>query len=291
MSRTRGRPTRDETSELLDRYLGHMGRIKLLKGDQEVAVAQRMERGGPDAEAAKCELIRANLRLVVSISKQYAYRGLPLADLIQEGNLGLMKAVEKFEWRRGFRFSTYASWWIRQAIVRAIESQIRTIRIPIYKLEVVNRVNAMRKHCLQTFGREPTPEEICEHLEIDRDQVDEVMNLVREPMSLDAEVGEDGDSTIMDFIENPDSRSPSENVEAESLAEQMGHVLASLTPREEKVLRMRYGIGEPTTYSLEEIGSRFALTRERIRQIELKALRKLRHATRSKQLEAFSEAC
>jgi RNA polymerase primary sigma factor len=291
MSRTRGRPTRDETSELLDRYLGHMGRIKLLKGDQEVAVAQRMERGGPDAEAAKCELIRANLRLVVSISKQYAYRGLPLADLIQEGNLGLMKAVEKFEWRRGFRFSTYASWWIRQAIVRAIESQIRTIRIPIYKLEVVNRVNAMRKHCLQTFGREPTPEEICEHLELDRDQVDEVMNLVREPMSLDAEVGEDGDSTIMDFIENPDSRSPSENVEAESLAEQMGHVLASLTPREEKVLRMRYGIGEPTTYSLEEIGSRFALTRERIRQIELKALRKLRHATRSKQLEAFSEAC
>ncbi len=291
MSRTRGRPTRDETSELLDRYLGHMGRIKLLKGDQEVAVAQRMERGGPDAEAAKCELIRANLRLVVSIGKQYAYRGLPLADLIQEGNLGLMKAVEKFEWRRGFRFSTYASWWIRQAIVRAIESQIRTIRIPIYKLEVVNRVNAMRKHCLQTFGREPTPDEICEHLEIDRDQVDEVMNLVREPMSLDAEVGEDGDSTIMDFIENPDSRSPSENVEAESLAEQMGHVLASLTPREEKVLRMRYGIGEPTTYSLEEIGSRFALTRERIRQIELKALRKLRHATRSKQLEAFSEAC
>lgn len=291
MSRNRGRPTRDETSELLDRYLGHMGRIKLLKGDQEVAVAQRMERGGPDAEAAKCELIRANLRLVVSISKQYAYRGLPLADLIQEGNLGLMKAVEKFEWRRGFRFSTYASWWIRQAIVRAIESQIRTIRIPIYKLEVVNRVNAMRKHCLQTFGREPTPEEICEHLEIDRDQVDEVMNLVREPMSLDAEVGEDGDSTIMDFIENPDSRSPSENVEAESLAEQMGHVLASLTPREEKVLRMRYGIGEPTTYSLEEIGSRFALTRERIRQIELKALRKLRHATRRNQLEAFSEAC
>jgi len=290
MSRSRGRTTRDETSELLDRYLGSMGRIPLLKGDQEVCVAQRIERGGPDGERAKAELIRANLRLVVSISRQYAYRGLPLADLIQEGNLGLMKAVEKFEWRRGFKFSTYASWWIRQAIVRAIESQIRTIRIPIYKLEVVNRVNAMRKHCLQTLGREPTNEEVGEHLELDREQVEEVMNLVKEPLSLDAEVGEDGDSTVMDFVENPDAPAPSEQVEAESLAEHVGQVLSSLTPREEKVLRMRYGIGEATTYSLEEIGSRFALTRERIRQIELKALRKLRHASRRSSLEAFSEA-
>lgn len=280
----------DEANQLLDQYLTHMGSIPLLRSEQEVSVARRIERGGPDGERAKGELIEANLRLVVAISKQYAYRGLPLSDLIQEGNLGLMKAVEKFDYRRGFKFSTYASWWIRQAIVRAIESQIRTIRIPIYKLEIVNRVNYTRKHMYQSLGREPTASEIARALDLDIERVDEVLSMVREPMSLDAEVGEDGDSTVMDFIVNPDAPLPSDAVEDESLADQMSEVLASLTPREEKVIRMRYGIGEPTTYSLEEIGARFALTRERIRQIELKALRKLRHATRRKNLEAFAEA-
>lgn len=279
-----------ESGQVLDRYLSRMGKISLLNGEQEVAVAQRIEAGGPDAEVAKAELIRANLRLVVSISKQYSYRGLPLADLIQEGNLGLMKAVDKFDHTRGFKFSTYASWWIRQAIVRAIESQIRTIRIPIYKLEIVNRVKQTRKYMYQRLGREPSVAEIAASLEMEIEKVEEVMTLVREPMSLDAEVGEDGDSTIMDFVENPDAPAPSQAVEAEALSEQVSEVLSSLTPREEKVVRMRYGIGEPTTYSLEEIGARFTLTRERIRQIELKALRKLRHATRRQHLEPFAVA-
>lgn len=286
----RGNRTVDEQGDLLDRYLTGMGAIPLLKGEEEVEVARRIDDGGPDAELAKAALIKANLRLVVSVAKQYAYRGLPLGDLIQEGNLGLMRAVEKFDHTRGFKFSTYASWWIRQAVVRAIESQIRTIRIPIYKLEIVQRVNQTRKQMYQTLGREPTSEEIAVVLEMEVDKVDEALNLVCEPMSLDAEVGEDGDSTVMDFIEDPDATAPSEAVETEALSDQVVHVLSTLTPREEKVIRMRYGIGEPTTYSLEEIGTRFALTRERIRQIEIKALRKLRHATRRHHLEAFADA-
>jgi RNA polymerase primary sigma factor len=291
MAKARKATRSSEEGQLLDRYLSRMGRISLLNGAEEVEVARRIEAGGPDAELAKAELIKANLRLVVSISKQYSYRGLPLPDLIQEGNLGLMKAVEKFDHKRGFKFSTYASWWIRQAIVRAIESQIRTIRIPIYKLEIVNRVNQTRKHMYQQLGRDATMAEIAVQLDMTPEKVEEVLNMVREPMSLDAEVGEDGDSKIIDFIENPNASAPSDAVEAEALSDQVCEVLSSLTPREEKVVRMRYGIGEPATYSLEEIGSRFALTRERIRQIELKALRKLRHATRRKQLEAFATAC
>jgi len=279
-----------ETGELLDRYLSTMGAIPLLRGEEEVEVARRIADGGPDAELAKAALIRANLRLVVSIAKQYAYRGMPLSDLIQEGNLGLMRAVEKFDHTRGFKFSTYASWWIRQAIVRAIESQIRTIRIPIYKLEIVNRVKQTRKQMYQSLGREPTSEEIATILEMEVDKVDEAISLVKEPMSLDAEVGEDGDSTIMDFIEDTRAAAPSDAIETEALSDQVVHVLSTLTPREEKVIRMRYGIGEPTTYSLEEIGTRFALTRERIRQIEIKALRKLRHATRRQHLDAFADA-
>ncbi len=279
-----------EGGEVLDRYLANMGAIPLLKGDEEVEVARRITAMGPDMELAKATLIKANLRLVVSISKQYVYRGLPMSDLIQEGNLGLMRAVEKFDYTRGFKFSTYASWWIRQAIVRAIESQIRTIRIPIYKLEIVNRINACRKHMYQKLGREPNVDEIADAVSVGREEVEEVLALVREPMSLDAEVGEDGDSKVMDFVVNPDEVMPSDGVENASLADHIGEVLASLTPREEKVIRMRFGIGEPTTYSLEEIGSRFALTRERIRQIELKALRKLRHATRRQNLEDYAEA-
>ena len=279
----------DDTAQLLNKYLKSMGAIPLLSHKDEVEVARRIDDGGCDAELAKAALIKANLRLVVSIAKQYSYRGLPLPDLIQEGNLGLIKAVEKFDWTKGFKFSTYASWWIRQSIIRAIESQIRTIRIPIYKLEVVNRVHQTQKFLFQQSGREPTTEEIALHLEVAVEEVDELLKLTKEPMSLDATVSDDSESTVIDFIENPDAENPEERTDEADLRNCIDDVLASLTPREEKVIRMRYGIGEPTHYSLEEIGSRFALTRERIRQIEIKALRKLRHARRRKGLESFLE--
>ena len=272
---------------LLNKYLRSMGAIPLLNGTDEVEVARRIDMGGPDAEMAKAALVKANLRLVVSIGKQYSYRGLPLADLIQEGNLGLIKAVEKFDWTRGFKFSTYASWWIRQSIIRAIESQIRTIRIPIYKLEVVNRINQTQKMLFQQYGREPSVVEIATHLEVEVEKIDAIMKLTREPMSLDAEVSEDSDSTVMDFVENPDTPAPSQALEDACLRDEIDTVLSSLSPREEKVIRMRYGIGEATNYSLEEIGTRFSLTRERIRQIEIKAIRKLRHHRRRVQLESF----
>ena len=287
---TRKHSELDDPAALLNKYLRSMGQIPLLSHKDEVEVARRIDDGGPDAELAKAALVRANLRLVVSVAKQYTYRGLPLADLIQEGNLGLMKAVEKFDWTKGFKFSTYASWWIRQAIIRAIESQIRTIRIPIYKLEVVNRVHQTQKFLFQQTGREPSPQEIAQHLDIDVAEVDELLKMTREPMSLDAQVGEDGESTVIDFVENPDAENPEEQMDQADLRESIDDVLASLTPREEKVIRMRYGIGEPTHYSLEEIGVRFALTRERIRQIEIKALRKLRHARRRTNLESFLDA-
>lgn len=272
---------------LLNKYLRNMGQIPLLTRDDEIEVARRIDAGGPDAELARQALINANLRLVVSIAKQYSYRGMPLADLIQEGNLGLIKATEKFDHTRGFKFSTYASWWIRQSIIRAIESQIRTIRIPIYKLEVVNKVHQTQKEMFQELGREPSLREVAERLAMDPDKVEALMRLTREPMSLDAPVSDDSDSTIGDFIENPQSDKPSDAIEEASLREQIEDVLAMLTPREEKVVRMRYGIGEPCCYSLEEIGGRFHLTRERIRQIEIKALRKLRHAKRRRGLDAF----
>jgi RNA polymerase primary sigma factor len=279
----------DDTAQLLNKYLRSMGAIPLLSHKDEVEVARRIDDGGCDAELAKAALIKANLRLVVSIAKQYIYRGLPLPDLIQEGNLGLIKAVEKFDWTKGFKFSTYASWWIRQSIIRAIESQIRTIRIPIYKLEVVNRVHQTQKFLFQQSGREPTTEEIALHLDVAVEEVDELLKLTKEPMSLDAQVSDDSESTIIDFIENPDAEDPAERTDEADLRNCIDDVLASLSPREEKVIRMRYGIGEATHYSLEEIGSRFALTRERIRQIEIKALRKLRHARRRKGLESFLE--
>ncbi|MFM2245959.1 MAG: hypothetical protein RL071_2033 [Pseudomonadota bacterium] len=270
---------------LINKYLKRMGEIPLLSKDDEVEVARRIAEGGFDAEIAKQALINANLRLVVSIAKQYGYRGLPLADLIQEGNLGLIKAVEKFDWTRGFKFSTYASWWIRQSIIRAIESQIRTIRIPIYKLELVNQVAYMQKALYRELGREPTYTEIAERLEVKVEQIEELLQLTKEPMSLDAPVSEDSDSTMGDFVENPDAECPDEELDSGSVREEMVQSLALLSPREETVIRMRYGIGEPTQYSLEEIGSRFNLTRERIRQIELKAIRKLRHARRCQELD------
>jgi len=274
---------------LLNKYLKNMGAIPLLSREDEVEVARRIEAGGPDAELAKQALINANLRLVVSIAKQYSYRGMPLADLIQEGNLGLIKATEKFDYRRGFKFSTYASWWIRQSIIRAIESQIRTIRIPIYKLEVVNKVHQMQKQMFQELGREPTLREIAERLQMEPEKVEALMRLTREPMSLDAPLSDESDSTVAEFIENPQAEAPSSSIEEAVLREQIEDALCTLSPREETVIRMRFGIGEPCCYSLEEIGSRFHLTRERIRQIEIKALRKLRHAKRRRDLDAFLE--
>ena len=275
---------------LLNKYLKTMGEIPLLTRDDEVEVARRIDAGGCDAEIAKVTLVNANLRLVVSIAKQYTYRGIPLSDLIQEGNIGLMKACEKFDYTRGFKFSTYASWWIRQSIIRAVESQCRTIRIPIYKLEVVNRVHQLQKEMFQEFGREPMMEEIAERMNMDVDKLEGLMRLTREPLSLDAPLSDDSDSTVGEFVENPNTQLPSTPIEETALREEIEEVLASLTPREEKVVRMRYGIGEPAAYSLEEIGAQFCLTRERIRQIEIKALRKLRHHRRRDSLEAFLAA-
>jgi RNA polymerase primary sigma factor len=272
---------------LLNKYLKMMGEIPLLNREDEVEVARRIDAGGPDAEIAKATLVNANLRLVVSIAKQYTYRGIPLSDLIQEGNIGLMKATEKFDHTRGFKFSTYASWWIRQSIIRAVESQCRTIRIPIYKLEVVNKVHQLQKELFQQYGREASMDEIAARLGLDLDKLEALMKLTREPISLDAPISEDSDATVGEFVENPDAGLPSDALEEAALRDEIEQVLASLTPREEKVVRMRYGLGEPVAYSLEEIGAQFCLTRERIRQIEIKALRKLRHHRRRAHLETF----
>ena len=285
--RRKSRATDPVSNQLLNKYLRTMGSIPLLNRADEVEVARRVREGGPEAEIAKVVLINANLRLVVSIAKQYSYRGLPLADLIQEGNIGLMKAVEKFDPDRGFKFSTYASWWIRQSIIRAIESQIRTIRIPIYKLEVVNRVHQTQKVLFQRLGREPTLKEVGDELDLSLDELEPLMRLTREPMSLDAPVTDDSDSSVSDFIENKNTAAPSERIEGVGLVEELEQVLCTLSPREEKVLRMRYGLGEPTAFSLEEIGAQFHLTRERIRQIEIKALRKLRQGEDEQGLGCF----
>jgi RNA polymerase primary sigma factor len=266
-----------DANELFNIYLQKMGSIPLLSREDELEVARRIAENGNDAEIAKQTLINANLRLVVSIAKQYSYRGMPLPDLVQEGNIGLIRASEKFDWTRGFKFSTYASWWIRQSIVRAIESQTRTIRVPIYKLELVNKIHYTQRDLYQDLGREATPSEVAVHLGIEVSKVEELMLLTREPMSLDTPVGEDTDSTFGSFIEDDSMPSPDTVLDINTMREQVSAALAELSPREEKVLRMRYGIGEPTQYSLEEIGARFYLTRERIRQIEIKALRKLQH--------------
>ncbi len=250
-------------------------------------INRRMSIGEAKARRAKKEMVEANLRLVISIAKKYTNRGLQFLDLIQEGNIGLMKAVDKFEYRRGYKFSTYATWWIRQAITRSIADQARTIRIPVHMIETINKLNRIARQMLQEMGREPTPEELAVRMEMPEDKVRKVLKIAKEPISMETPIGDDEDSHLGDFIEDNSIPSPNDAAAMEGLREATQGVLSGLTPREAKVLRMRFGIDMNTDHTLEEVGKQFDVTRERIRQIEAKALRKLRHPSRSEQLRSF----
>ncbi|RJG20441.1 RNA polymerase sigma factor RpoD [Paenibacillus thiaminolyticus] len=267
-------------------YLKEIGRVPLLSAEEEIELAKRVVQG--DAEA-KQRLAEANLRLVVSIARRYIGRGMMLLDLIQEGNMGLMRAVDKFDYTKGYKFSTYATWWIRQAITRSIADQARTIRVPVHMVETINKLNRISKELLQELGREPSPEEIAVKMEITPEKVREIMKIGQEPVSIETPVGDENDSSLGDFIEDQEALAPADAAAYELLKVQLEDVLDTLTEREQNVLRLRFGLDDGRTRTLEEVGHEFGVTRERIRQIEAKALRKLRHPSRSKRLKDFLE--
>ncbi len=270
-------------------YLKEIGKVPLLTADEEVTIAKQIEQGGNGAEEAKKKLAEANLRLVVSIAKRYVGRGMLFLDLIQEGNLGLIKAVEKFDYTKGYKFSTYATWWIRQAITRAIADQARTIRIPVHMVETINKLVRVSRQLLQENGREPTPEEIAEEMGLSPEKVEEIIKIAQEPVSLETPIGEEEDSHLGDFIQDEEALPPAEAASFLLMREQLMEVLNTLTPREKKVLTLRFGLEDGRQRTLEEVGQEFNVTRERIRQIEAKALRKLRHPTRSRKLKDYLE--
>ena len=272
------------TQDPVKMYLKDIGKVPLLSAEEEIELAKRMEAGD---EMAKKKLAESNLRLVVSIAKRYVGRGMLFLDLIQEGNLGLLKAVEKFDYRKGYKFSTYATWWIRQAITRAIADQARTIRIPVHMVETINKVTRVSRDLLQKLGREPLPEEVGEVMGLPKERVQEIMKIAQEPVSLETPIGEEEDSHLGDFIEDEEALAPAEAASFFLLREQLEDVLSTLTPREKKVLQLRFGLEDGRSRTLEEVGQVFNVTRERIRQIEAKALRKLRHPSRSKKLKDY----